>query len=110
MRVPGVAGLLRRRIRDAARIDRRGTARRSPRTSSPDDGDLDPAALGETGGRSRLNRPSAALRFGAMADLSVSEVFTPDDRVALFCVSMAMAANDVEYAFRQALLANPEGA
>lgn len=45
-----------------------------------------------------------------MAHLSVPEVFAPDDQVALFCVSMAMAANDVEYAIRQAILANPEGA
>lgn len=45
-----------------------------------------------------------------MADLSVPNVFAPDDRVALFCVSMAMAANDVEYAIRQAILANPDGA
>jgi hypothetical protein len=45
-----------------------------------------------------------------MADLSVPDVFAPDDRVALFCVSMAMAANDIEYALRQAVLANPDGA
>jgi hypothetical protein len=45
-----------------------------------------------------------------MAHLSVPEVFAPDDQVALFCVSMAMAANDVEYAIRQAILANPDGA
>lgn len=45
-----------------------------------------------------------------MADLSVPDVFAPDDRVALFCVSMAMAANDVEYSIRQAILANPDGA
>lgn len=45
-----------------------------------------------------------------MADLSVPDVFAPDDRVALFCVSMAMAANDIEYAIRQAVLANPDGA
>ncbi|MDX6626841.1 MAG: hypothetical protein QOE56_1830 [Solirubrobacterales bacterium] len=45
-----------------------------------------------------------------MANLSVPDVFAPDDRVALFCVSMAMAANDVEYAIRQAVLANPDGA
>lgn len=45
-----------------------------------------------------------------MANLSVPDVFAPDDRVALFCLSMAMAANDVEYAIRQAILANPDGA
>jgi hypothetical protein len=45
-----------------------------------------------------------------VADPSVPEAFDPDDRVALFCVSMAMAANDVEYAIRQAVAANPEGA
>jgi hypothetical protein len=45
-----------------------------------------------------------------MADLSVPDVFAPADRVALFCVSMAMAANDIEYALRQAVLANPDGA
>lgn len=45
-----------------------------------------------------------------MADAFVPEVFPPDDRVALFCVSIAMAANDVEYAIRQAVAANPDGA
>jgi hypothetical protein len=45
-----------------------------------------------------------------VADLTVPDVFQPDDHVALFCVSMAMAANDVEYAIRQAILANPDGA
>lgn len=43
-----------------------------------------------------------------MAGLSVADVFAPDDRAALFCVSMAMAANDVEYAIRQAIVANPD--
>lgn len=45
-----------------------------------------------------------------MADLLVPEVFLPTDRVGLFVVSMAMAANDVEYAIKQAIQANPEGA
>lgn len=45
-----------------------------------------------------------------MAQLSVPDVFAPDDQVALFCVSMAMAANDVEYALRQVILANSDGA
>jgi hypothetical protein len=45
-----------------------------------------------------------------VADLTVPDVFPPDDPVALFCVSMAMAANDVEDAIRQAVLANPDGA
>lgn len=45
-----------------------------------------------------------------VTDLTIPEVFAPDDRVALFCVSMAMAANDVEYAIRQTILANPDGA
>ncbi|HSS42537.1 MAG TPA: hypothetical protein VLK37_08310 [Solirubrobacterales bacterium] len=35
-----------------------------------------------------------------MAELTVPDVFPPDDPVALFCVSMAMAANDVEDASR----------
>jgi hypothetical protein len=33
-----------------------------------------------------------------MADLTVPDVFPPDDPVAQFCVAMAMAANDVEQA------------
>lgn len=45
-----------------------------------------------------------------MAGVSVPDFFPPDDQVALFVVSMAMAANDIEYATRQAALANPEGA
>ena len=54
--------------------------------------------------------PFSPTTLHGMADLSVPDVFAPDDRVALFCVSMAMAANDVEYATRQAILANPDGA
>jgi hypothetical protein len=53
--------------------------------------------------------PLAPLRSG-VADLTVPKCFPPEDRVALFAVSMAMAANDIEYAIRQAVLANPEGA
>lgn len=45
-----------------------------------------------------------------MAELSIKQVFPPEDSVALFCVSMAIAANDVEYAIRGAVDANPEGA
>jgi hypothetical protein len=44
-----------------------------------------------------------------MADLLVPDLFPPDDRVALFVMSMTMAANDVEYAIRQAIKANPDG-
>jgi len=45
-----------------------------------------------------------------VTDPIVPDCFPPDDRVALFVVSMAMAGNDVEYALRQVVLANPEGA
>ena len=41
---------------------------------------------------------------------NVPDTFPPSNRVALFVVSMAMAANDIEYAIRQAVDANPEGA
>jgi hypothetical protein len=43
-----------------------------------------------------------------VAELTVPDVFPPDDPVALFCVSMAMAANDVEDAIRAAVDANPD--
>lgn len=45
-----------------------------------------------------------------MAELTVPDVFPPDDPVAQFCVAMAMAANDVEQAIREAIDANPDGA
>jgi hypothetical protein len=45
-----------------------------------------------------------------VANLTVTDVFPPDDPVAQFCVSMAMAANDVEDAIREAVDSNPEGA
>jgi hypothetical protein len=38
--------------------------------------------------------------------LYVSELFPPDDRVALFVVSMLMAANDLEFSLRRAAAAN----
>lgn len=37
----------------------------------------------------------------------VPECFPPDDRLALFVVSMTMAANDVQYAVNHAVRANP---
>lgn len=46
----------------------------------------------------------------ARGDATVSEIFPPDDRVALFVESMTQAANDVEYALRQSGKANPDGA
>jgi multidrug efflux pump subunit AcrB len=42
--------------------------------------------------------------------MTVPECFPPEDRLALFVVSIAMAANDVEYAIRQAEAASPIGA
>lgn len=45
-----------------------------------------------------------------MAELTVPQVFRPDDTVAMFCVAMAIAANDIEYAVREAVAANPDGA
>ncbi|MCW2979981.1 MAG: hypothetical protein JWO14_1708 [Solirubrobacterales bacterium] len=45
-----------------------------------------------------------------MAELTVPQVFPPDDSVAMFCVAMAIAANDVEHAVREAVAANPDDA
>lgn len=45
-----------------------------------------------------------------MTPLSVQKGFKPDDRVALFVMSMAMAANDIENSIHQAVYANPDGA
>src|SRR3954453_14002388 len=66
-------------------------------------------------GRRITLQPQTVNRRGAayapfMADLTVPDVFPPDDPVAQFCVAMAMAANDVEQAIREAIGANPDGA
>ena len=45
-----------------------------------------------------------------MPAMTVPECFPPDDRVALFVVAMAMAADDIEDSMWQAADANPEGA
>ncbi|HET6999352.1 MAG TPA: hypothetical protein VFI03_12275 [Solirubrobacterales bacterium] len=45
-----------------------------------------------------------------MPALTVPECFPPDDRLALFVVAAAMAANDVEDSMWQAAAANPDGA